>query len=136
MKVKVQLMRTVMVPTQELAWSLFRHDLKPVGKDQCEEALRKKYGPSANGIRFFWNFGDLSALPNQTVVGIEVMRFDVSEADHPQEGLIEADFLNQEEVLRREGALVSELERIGIYLMPSTDGSPYEWRVVYELEGN
>jgi len=134
MKLKVQLMRTVMIPTQELAWALFGHDLKPVGRIECEEQLRKKFGPAANGIRFFWNFSDLSALPNQTVVGIEIMSFDISQADLPHEGLIEADFLNKSEVLRREGALLSELERIGIYLMMAEN--PFDWRVVYGVEGN
>lgn len=134
MKLKVQMMRTVMIPTQELAWVVFGDDLKPVTNQECDLKFREKFGPVVKGIRFFWNFGNLSELPEKTVVGIEVMNFDISESDRPQEGLVEADFMERDEVLRREGALLSELERIGIFLI--TNENPFGWQVVYGTEGN
>lgn len=134
MKLKVQLMRTVTVPTQELAWAAFGNTMKPVTRQECDEVLKTKFGPLVKGIRYFWNFGDLGSLPDKTIVGIEVMNFDVWEADRAQEGMIEADFLNKEEVLRREGALLSELERIGIFLI--SNENPFGWQVVYGTEGN
>lgn len=134
MKLKVTLLRTVQVPTQELVWTLFGDVGKPVQRTDIYVAFREKFSPVVKGIKFFWNFNHTKQLPEETTVGIEVMNFDIREAERVQEGLIEADFLDQDDVLRREGALLSELERIGIFLIRDTN--PFGWRIYYAIEGN
>lgn len=134
MKLTVKLMRTVQIPTQEMVWNLFSDESKPVRREELDVAFRDKFSPVVKGIRYFWNFSHTKQLPETMTVGIEVMSFDIREAERVQEGLIETDFLDRDEVLRREGALLSELERIGIFLI--RDMNPFEWRVFYAVEGN
>lgn len=134
MKVEVKLLRTVQVSPQEMVWNLFGDESRPVQRIECQQALIQKFGPPAKGIHFFWNFNHTKKLMYDMTVGIEVMGFDIQDADKLQQGLIEADFLNRDEVLRREGALLSELERIGIFLIGQED--PFSWRVFYTTKGN
>lgn len=134
MKLQVKLYRTVQIPTQELVWNMFKDEAKPVRREELDIFFGQKFSPVVKSIKFFWNFSHTKQLPEQMVVGIEVMSFDIRKAEINQQGLIETDFLDREEVLRREGALLSELERIGIFLMSA--GNPFSWSVYYSTEGN
>jgi len=134
MKVEVKLLRTVQIPTQEMVWNLFDDESRPVQRVELNQALTDKFGTPAKGVHYFWNFNHTKRITEDMTVGIEIMRFDIRDADRVQEGIIEADFLDKDEVLRREGALLSELERIGIFLMGNEN--PFGWRVYYSTQGN
>ena len=115
----VKMLRTVEIPTQEMVWNLFGDEKRPVQKIECERALIDKFGTPAKGIKFFWNFNHTGRITEKMTVGIEILGFEIGNTFQSQEGLVEIDesFLKRDEVLRREGALLSELERVGIFLM-------------------
>lgn len=137
MNLNAQLVRSVQINTQELVWAIFGDKLPAesvVSEKECDLAWKEKYGPVASKTRIFWNFRQLDLLPKTTTIGTVVMSFKLDKAEQPQAGSIEADFLSREEVLRQEGALLSELERMGLYIITNED--PFEWKLAYSLSGN
>ena len=107
---------------------------------QVWQALLDRYGPMAPTIRVFWppspegetqpsdecHDGHLNAI-----VGIEVMSFDVPDMPKvPFSGLIEHEPLDPPAIHRLDGALVSELLRIGIVQFAEKN----EWRCWYEVK--
>ena len=90
-----------------------------------DEALRERFGPQAPRFRI-WK------TARKATAGIEVMTFDVDKCDTPQAGLVMADPRDSLEVARVDGALRSELERLGI----PVDAENIQWRLNYETKGN
>lgn len=138
MNLNAQLVRSVQINTQELVWSIWGQAASRIGllvsEKECDLAWKEKYGPVASKMRIFWNFRQLDLLPKTTTIGTVVMSFKLDKAEQPQAGSIEADFLSREEVLRQEGALLSELERMGLFVITNED--PFEWKLAYSLSGN
>jgi len=137
MNLNAQLVRSVQINTQELVWAIFG-DKMPAGavvsEKECDLAWKEKFGPVAGRMKIFWNFRQLESLPKMTTIGTVVMSFKLDKAEQPQAGAIEADFLNRDEILRQEGALLSELERMGLFIVTNED--PFEWKLTYSLSGN
>lgn len=129
MKIIVKLYRTTTVPTSEV--------LAAAGMDPDTEgpsapvmhALREKYGPFPPRFEFFLP-ADTSVI--KTVIGMETMSFDVPEANLPKAGLVLADPMTSQDIDRVDGAIESELGRMGI----STNFEGYEWRLAFRTKGN
>jgi hypothetical protein len=93
-----------------------------------ERAIREKFGPIADGFKFFW---PADGFPSMSV-GIEVAKFDVKEAHFPQAGVVTTDPLDHREILMIDGALISELRRFWVYM----EAKSIEWRTAYTTSGN
>jgi hypothetical protein len=94
------------------------------------QRLRDDFAPFAPRVRIFWVSDDLSVA--HTLVGIEVMSFTLPEVNLPQAGVVQWDPMSPDDLARADGALQSELDRIGI----PTDHDKYEWRCSYNARGN
>jgi hypothetical protein len=90
-----------------------------------EQKLRIRFGPSAPRFKI-WR------TAKKATAGIEVMNFDVDDCDTPQAGLVMADPMDSREVSMVDGALRSELERLGIPM----DAENIQWRIYYQTKGN
>ena len=125
-KATIKIYRTARVPTEILkgAAGLDRDANPGVAHDQ----LVQRYAPFAPRLRIFWpsTQGDVG----MTIVGMEAQAFSV-EADDivPRAGLVNCDPVRPEDVSQIDGALHSELERMGVY----TTVDDYEWRAWYEV---
>lgn len=119
MKMKVKLCRAAKVPTEYLKGAVGA-DID-AGPDKVHASIMDNFGPLAPGIRFFVEGG-------KSLVTKEAMAFDVRAARTPFAGVAEADPLSSREVSRVDGAIESELARMGII----TEPEEYEWRVFYE----
>lgn len=99
--------------------------------DVANQALRKKYGPHmAPGFRIFW---PEPAGFKSTAVGIEAMSFNLGtlgSSPHATEGLVTCDPIKEHTTHRIDGALRSELMRLGVW----TEADDYEWRGWYEIK--
>lgn len=124
MRVIVTIYRTAKIPTS--------HILGCVGlevgatTEEASTALKKRYGPyMAPGFKVFW--------PNppefkSTIVGMEALGFDApvpTKVPQAANALTLCDPINHDAVHRVDGALWSELNRLGI----PTRAEEYEWRV-------
>lgn len=102
------------------------------------QAIHERYGPMAPTFKL---------IPPPTIDGdaqpdddypyaialMEVMRFDeMTEPGLPRCGVVEHEPLNAAEVHRVDGALESELGRIGI----PVDAEYFQWRSYYEIRGS
>lgn len=92
-----------------------------------EMAFKEDFGPLAAGMKFFYLPG------NKSIVGMEAMKFEVSEAHQPTAGIILTDLMDEKHVRMLDGALLSELNRYGIYDLEPKDCT---WRISYSVEGN
>ena len=140
MKLTIKLYRCTTVPTEWLT------NIVGLGKDadaaRIDAAIRKQFYPFAPRFRIFYGAafaGSKDSLPtdvietaSKTVIGIEAMSFDVSDFNVPFAGLISADPINPVDVARIDGALESELSRIGI----AVEFEKFEWRTLAEAKGN
>jgi hypothetical protein len=128
MKLSVRLYRTVSIPTSHVAGVVgldsddFSGDTK---LSEIEEQLRKEFYPFARGLRMFMDRA-------RTVVGIEAMAFDVSDVSAAVAGLVDTDPAKPEDVARLDGALESEMSRMGL----SVEFENFEWRLAYDTRGN
>lgn len=139
MILKVQLVRAVNVKAEQLtaianltAAEMNRIQTLPNEELKAQEVDRKIkeiYGPMALRFRLYWpgGMGYVHAIATS-----EVAAFEVKDPNVPQAGLMTVDALNERETLLTDGALVSELSRIGIYV----DAKDIEWRIVYQTNGN
>lgn len=94
--------------------------------EKTEAALRKKFGPHmAPTFRIFW---PNPAGYHSMTVGMEVMSFDIKPCGVPQAGIVNADPIDPMAIARMDGALQSELMRIGVWTRPED----YSWRVFWE----
>jgi hypothetical protein len=120
----VKLLRVAKVPTTHL-WAAAGLDPSD-NIDQAREELKKRYAPFPPRLVIFWQ----AIHAAFTVVGIEVMSFAVGAEDQvPRAGVVSCDPARAQDVHEADGALQSELERIGI----PTYTREYEWRAWYEI---
>lgn len=124
--IKAHLYRTVTVPTEHLK-GIVALELDS-NNDVADRKIKEAYGPHfAPGFRIFWS---REATIRKTVVGMEVMAFDVSDSKVAQSAdLVICDPIYPEAIHRIDGALQSELRRMGIYV---TEVEDHEWRMWVE----
>lgn len=122
MKLYVGLYRTIDFPSPWLTCNLEPKDALSMS---LEERLRKRFGPLAPRIKFF-------TAGEKATAGIEVLNFDLQDAETLQAGLVQCDPIDSVEISMVDGALRSELERLGVPL-PDPD---FQWRMFYETRGN
>lgn len=98
--------------------------------DKADMAIRDKYGPLAYNFKIFWPSPDGFKT---TIAGVEAMGFDLGEpggTPSSAEGLVTCGPIDSKLTHRIDGALKSELERIGIW----TEADDYSWRGWYEIK--
>lgn len=104
-------------------------DGNPLVEKRLRDALRDKFAPFANRFKIFF---PPVLQAQRTLVGMEAMAFDVLEAGQPQLGLVHFDPVETEDVHRMDGALQSELNRMGL----GAEYEDFDWRMAYDLKGN
>jgi hypothetical protein len=126
MKITARMYRCTTVPTEYLA-SVAGVDYGPeTPTEKILAALKDQFSPFAPRVQFFFD-------SNKTVVGIEALAFEVPEPNRLfSAGLIHVDPVDQEDVVRADGALQSEMGRFGI----SVDTKDFDWKVFCEKSGN
>lgn len=123
-KATFKMFRTTKVSTAHLWASAGLEIDKSV--DHAREELKKRYAPFAPRLSIFWNSSSTSA----TLVGMEVMSFDVDADDQvPRAGIVLCDPVSVKDVHESDGALHSELQRFGLW----SETKDYEWRVLYDV---
>jgi hypothetical protein len=130
MKITGKLFRTTTIRTAEL--------IAAVGKDSETEMIgaelaalvKDRFGPLAPRFQIFYP-GD-TRFSRTLVVGLESMVFDVQDVKVPMAGLVTADPMNAQDIDRVDGAIESELNRMGVY----TGFEGFEWRFFYDIKGN
>jgi len=126
LRINIRQYRTVTIPTDHVKSSAGLEPNAP--NDKAAQQIKERYGPHmAPGFKIFWS----EEAARKTVVGMEVMSFELSDPKVAQAGLIIHDPISPDEVHRVDGALYSELCRLGIYYTKPDD---YEWRIWYELK--
>src|SRR4051812_39341779 len=110
-----RIFRTVPIKVVDLNGALGLDEESPAAA--TEAVLKDKFGPLA--LRFKIFFSDVSyqktAPARLAQAGIEIMSFDSKFDGYPQSGIVHCDPLVQDDIHRADGALWSELSRIGIY---------------------
>jgi len=125
MKLIAKLFRVTTIRTAELIAAVGKDPLDEISGPELALLVRQKFRPLAPRFQF-WTSG------SKTIVGIEVMSFDIQDANFPMAGLVQVDPIAPHEIDRVDGALESELNRMGC----GTDFDGYEYRMSYELKGN
>lgn len=125
MKVTVRICRTARVATQFVRGCVGADIETPPA--QVYNKILESFGPIAPGVDFY-------VEGSKTLVTKEVMAFDIRAENTPfaARGIATADMLSPEEVARIDGALESELARMGITSNPDE----FEWRAMYEAAEN
>ena len=139
MILKVQLVRAIKVKAEQLVAianftpaeksqfdSLTSSD--PHRAQDVDRKIRDTFGPMAIGFKIYWP-GTTEQCATATM---EVTTFEVKEPNVPQAGLLTVDALSEKVILLTDGALVSELSRIGVFV----DAKDINWRIVYQTAGN
>jgi len=130
MKLKVKLYRVVTIPTAdlvEIVGGAPENFKDPIG--MLSTAVNEKFRPMAPRFKIFY---PVSLTISKTVIGMEAMSFDVTQAEIPQAGLVMTDPMLPQDVDRIDGALEGELNRMGL----GADFEGYEWRIAFETKGN
>ena len=136
---KVQLVRAVHVKTEQLMAianltaaekanleSLPSEELKAL---EIDRKIRDAYGPMAIRFKLYWPGG--SGYP-VAIATMEMASFEIKEPNVPKAGMMTVDALSEKETLLTDGALASELSRIGVFV----DAKDISWRIVYQTAGN
>jgi hypothetical protein len=128
MKLTVSIYRVTTIKTAELIAAV---GLEPDQIDYTSwiSLIQKSFKPFPPNFKIFY---PADPKASKTVIGMEVMSFDITEANHPMAGLVLADPMNPQDVDRLDGGVEAELNRMGI----STGFERYEWRVAYSVSGN
>jgi hypothetical protein len=139
MMLKVQLVRAIQIKAEQL---LAIANLTPAEKanldsitsetfraQEIDRKIREIYGPMALRFKLYWPGG--IAYPH-AIATMEVAAFEVKDSDVPHAGMMTADALSEKETLLTDGALTSELCRIGVFV----DAKDISWRIVYQTSGN
>lgn len=129
MKLIVSLYRVTTIRTAELLAAIGKEPETDMSGDELLAQVKAKYKPFPPRFRIFY---PPDTTVNKTVVGMEALSFDIRDADVPQAGLVMVDPMSSQDVDRVDGAIESELNRLGI----GTDFCGYEWRVAFSLKGN
>jgi hypothetical protein len=120
MKMTVRVCRAAKVPTKYLTGCVGAAlDATP---DQVHKSIKDNFGPLTPGLLFF-------VEDTKTVIVKEVMSFNIKAQNLPFAGLVDADMLSPREISRVDGAIESELARMGISSVPEE----FEWRALYEV---
>lgn len=129
MKVTCKMFRCTTIRTAELMAAAGFDGDEQIAIDLLMKAVREKFRPFSPRFKIFF---PSDVATTKTVVGIEAMVFDIPEANVPMAGLVMMEPGSPEDTARADGALESELNRMGI----GTDLDDREWRMSYELKGN
>lgn len=141
MKTTVKLYRITTINCGQLAAAASIDVEKLESIAHLESVVRKAFYPLAPRFRIFYPSEQLFeavkpimrsawAFPGQA--GMECMSFDILEASRPQAGMVLTDPMLPQDVDRVDGALESELNRLGI----GKDFDGFEWRMTYDIKGN
>lgn len=124
MKLRIKLYRTAKVPAKFVVAAVGAEvDSHP---DVVKARLMENFGPLAPGI-VLYNEG------SKYVVAKEIMAFDLKQQNTPfAPTLVTCDPGKPEDIHRADGALQSELSRMGIM----TEPKDYEWRTIVLPDGN
>lgn len=126
MKLSIRLYRVAKVPTSHLLAAAGLPD--DATSEKLLQEIQERFGPLAYRFKMFLD----GSLGGFSIVGMEVMGFDLRDPRVPQAGIVEHDPLISEDVHRVDGALHGELARLGIF----SDVEEFEWRMAYEVKGN
>lgn len=104
--------------------------------DLVMRGLVKAFGPLAIGLKIFCperpSVLDPEGARHFGLVGMEMMGFDLPHAETAVSGIVRADPIDEKDMDRLDGALLSELSRWGIYVEPSW----LDTRMAYSKDGN
>jgi len=128
MKLTVKIYRVTTIRTKDLIGAAEGDNEKEYSAAQVREIVKKKFYPQPSLFKIFYNSSEMT----KTLVGTECMAFDITEANVPMAGISTLDPITPRDIDRLDGAVESELNRMGIY----TDFEGYEWRATYEVFGN
>jgi len=126
MKLTVKLYRVTTIRTEDLVGAIGEKDDPGA---ELGNLIKTRFYPHPPRFHIF--FPDTSCC-SKTVVGMEIMAFDLEETGIPMAGLVLADPMSPQDIDRIDGAIESELNRMNIF----TDFLNYEYRVAYERKGN
>lgn len=137
MKLIVKLYRVTTIPTAELIavagvdpeQALASGNPMPFTSQKLAAKIKEKFGSHPPRFKIFY---PNELFVNKTTVGVEVMSFNILSAETPHAGLVLSDPLCPQDIDRVDGAIESELSRLGL----GTDFEGYEWRQNYEVKGN
>lgn len=143
MKLTVTLYRTTSIETRDLI-SIAGFDAKfglidgnaamvlqdgtPLTEKRLNCAIREQFNPFPPRFKIFYH-SNLTA--KMTTVGIEAMSFDLLEPQTPISGIVHSDPIEAKDADRIDGALESELNRLGL----GADFENYGWKMAYEIKG-
>lgn len=134
MKVSVEILRTVKVPVSDVYVILGLPFDEVLPAKDLKFKLSEAFGPLANNFKFLWESNEPN--PNHsTLVGMGLFKFDM-DVDHPiapsSRLFHNMDDLNPEVINRIDGALFSELTRLGIYTEPKS----YSFKSILTVTGD
>lgn len=124
MKINVSLYRVVVVKTDHLIANLNANisvEEYVKNPNKIEVDLKNRFGVLAPRFKIWVQ------SKTKSIAGIETMSSSIPVENVPQAGIINCDPVIPSEIDRIDGALRSELERMGI----STDIEQYDWRWIY-----
>lgn len=124
MRHTVRLVRTCAIPTEYLKGAVgARLEAKEA---EVLAQIKDQFGPLAPRVRFF--------VPEAgpSLATIEVMSFDIKATGVPFAGLVNSDPIDTAEIHRVDGALQSELNRMGIV----ANTKDFGWRSFVTIDGN
>ena len=130
MKITGKLYRTTTIRTAELIAAVGKDPETEMTGAELAALVKDRFGPLAPRFQIFYP-GD-TRFSKSLVVGIESMVFDVQDVKVPMAGLVTTDPMNRQDVDRVDGAIESELNRIGVY----TGFENYDWKFLYDIKGN
>ena len=130
MKLTGKLYRATTIRTAELVAACGKDSETEMSGAELAALVKSQYGPLTPRFTIFYP-GD-TRFSKTLVVGLEIMCFDVQEVKTPMAGLVMADPMKPQDVDRADGAIESELNRLGIW----TDFASYDYKFSYEIKGN
>ena len=129
MKLMTTLYRVTTIRTAELIAAVGKDPDTEITGSELNQLVKEKFGPLAPRFRIFV---PPDSSVTKTIVGCEAMCFDVPEANVPMAGLVMVDPMEPKDVDRIDGAIESELNRLGL----GTEWQGYEWRFYFRTLGN
>ncbi len=135
MKVIVDILRATKIKVNDLL-AILGDEPNQNSMKEINSHLVESFGPLANGFKILWS-GDENTAPvgQEVIVGIEVIQFrmdDVCNVVSSESLFHHVDKLTDKEINRVDGALFSELNRLGIYNAPEL----YSFKAIMKVEGN
>lgn len=136
MKVTTEILRCTKVKTSELIGILdiSEEESKSMTVSKINSIILEQFGPLADSFKILWT-PDQDLDQAYTLCGIGVMKFETLNSNEvmPQVKIHHyIEDINPENLTRVDGALFSELNRLGIY----TDIKRYSLKAITTVEGN